>query len=246
MEQASVWTKMGSWFRGGVVPVRSDETHRQDMGNASGDGLSGRPPAVTTSGPLGAPEAPLARRDANPDRESDSAVVGLIGSIREHLEEQSRWMERVAGSLDRAVENVEGLPDASSKQLGALTDILAQMEADRDVAKHLGETLSQLPRMADAQRETMVNVARQLDLLREGNERGTSTLADFQESVSTLGEANRAMTASIKEMQVGADARDERLADLLRVQTGRFTLIGWSAVGLVGLGVVVAIVGLFL
>ncbi len=106
------------------------------------------------------------------------------------------------------------------------------MDADLLSAKRVEESLSQLPKLADAQRETMVSIGRQLNVSREAGERMVDTVRDVGQTVTKVGEATEASTRNIQEMRWDAAARDERVAVLLEEQTRRFAIFAWVAIGL--------------
>jgi hypothetical protein len=159
-------------------------------------------------------------------------VVDLIGSLQEFSKLQDERAERVAESLERIAENLTGVREASGNQTELLTEIRAQLQAGTAGGKRLEDALSELPRIADAQRETMVSIGRQLDVLRESGEQETKTTDELRQSVSRLVETTLASTAAFKEMHVDSAAREEQMAKLVQEQTRRLTFFALAAVAL--------------
>jgi hypothetical protein len=199
------------------------------------------------SEPEAAGKVTLARRDLHLDRleERYTTVVDLAESIQKHLEQQGQRAERMAHSLDRLAAILEHMPEASQTHADLLSSINELMETDTASAERALELLSQIPQVADAQRETMVSIGRQLDVLREGGERGTDTLADLQAAVLKLGEVTETSSAALKHMHADSVTREERLADLIREQTSRLTLFASLAITVAAIAVVLGLVAVF-
>jgi hypothetical protein len=103
------------------------------------------------------------------------------------------------------------------------------------------ENLSQFPRLADAQRETMVSIGRQLDLSRQTGDRVGTTLEGFQQAVTLLGEATGASAKALQEMRRNSLEREERVATILQEQTRRLTLFSVAALSA---SIVAAVIGI--
>ncbi len=68
------------------------------------------------------------------------------------------------------------------------------LEDEATRLRRLEESLSQLPGLADAQRETMVAVGRQLDELRTAGDRNATSLSSVGDALSGLQESTGAAT----------------------------------------------------
>jgi hypothetical protein len=168
-----------------------------------------------------------------------------VASIEQQLTSEAQRTERIADSVDRLSASLAHAPDAARREEALLSDIKALLEAGAASTRRVEEVLSQIPRIADAQRETMVSIGRQLDLLREGGDRGIDAMAEFRDAVSKLGEETGTATTVLKEMHADLVADDERLARLLEERTRRLTIIASLAVAVAAVATLVGFVALF-
>jgi hypothetical protein len=176
--------------------------------------------------------------------EEYARVVNIVESVQKHLEQQGERAESMAGSLTRLAESLDHMPETSKTQLELLSTMNHQMGVDGACVKRVEENLSQLPRLADAQRETMVSIGRQLDLSRQTNDRVATTLDGFQQAVTLLGEATGASAKALQDMRSDASSREERVATILQEQTRRFTIFAAVAVGLLLVAGVIGVIAL--
>lgn len=248
LEKPTLWSRVGHWFKRSPRPVGYglEDAPAGGLGPTSGvDGDIGIAPhaASAAEGRGSLSRFRFSRSGPNLERleEEYARIVNLMESIQTHLASQAERSDIMARSLDRLAEGLAQVPEASRRHLELLSTISDAATADAASAKRVEEGLVQLPQLADAQRETMVSLGRQLDLSRQTSERVADTMDQFREAVTKLSEATGASTRTLREMHQEAEVRDERAASLLQVQTRRLTMFAWSAIGL---AVIVAVVGL--
>ncbi len=243
MERTGIWSRVGHWLR----PAGG-----KDGSGAGGLSRAGSPAnsvnlALQAEGraPDASPAA-VAQRPLGDDRmeEAYTKIIDLVGSIRSHLELQDRRAERMAPTLERLAEGLGNIPEAAKTQVALLADISKRMDSDAERAGRLETSLSQLPQIADAQRETMVSMGRQLETLNEANERGTSASDEFRQTLSQLIDATRASTSSLKQIQVDSAAQEDNLARLVAEQTRRLTLFACAAIALAAVAAAVSLLAL--
>ena len=236
MDRTTLWSRVGQWLRTTARPGGHDHyPPLRAPAGADGDplaahtvpGTSSAEPAVSGS------KFRLARAASNVERleEEYAKVVRLVESVQNHLETQGERSESMARSLNRLAESLDHLPETSKTQLELLSTMNHQMGVDGACVKRVEENLSQLPRLADAQRETMVSIGRNLDLSRQSNDRVAATLEGFQQAVTLLGEATGASAKAMQDMRWDASAREERVATILQEQTRRLTIFAAAAIG---------------
>ncbi len=171
-------------------------------------------------------------------------VVNLMDAIQKHLASQDERSDMMVSSLDRLAENFKEMPQASRRHLDLLSGISEAVQADAASTKHVEEALSQLPQLADAQRETMVSIGRQLDLSRQTSEQVAGTMEGFQQAVTRLSETTEASSKALQEMRWDATAREERVATLLQKQTRWLLVFAWSAIALAAIAAVVGLIAI--
>lgn len=240
MGKTSIWSRLGNLFATRTVESAGEEPAAAVVGVPSGADRGGQEalhPIPVDSAPASRPMSAARESDAERLAERHAVVIELVKSIRGQVELQGQRAERMAQSLDRLAANLERFPEASQAQSQLLSDMNKLMEMEAVSTRHTEELLSQIPRVADAQLETMSSMGRQLDLLRKTGDCGADKLARLEEAVGRLSEATGASTAALKDMGVDSAARQDHLADLLRELTNRLTLLGWLMMA------VVAVVG---
>ena len=249
MERTTLWARLGNLLggrnrskgSGGANPAegaaRAEAT--ADIGGHGGSETAAIQP--------GAPaRAVLSRRESGINRPEETyAVINeLMESIRKHLESHEERMERMEHFLDKTNAALEHLPEASRTHSDLLSAIQKLTESAATSATRAEEYLSQIPRIADAQRETMVSIGRQLDLLRESGDREMEALSGFQEAVTKLAEASGASTAALKEMHDDSVARETHLQEAVERQTKRLTLFSALAVSVAAIAIVLGLIAL--
>jgi len=246
VERATLWARVGHWLRPSARPGDSDRFAPVDppMGPSGVGGIAASDTGIIpadASSP--GPKFRLARTASAIDRleEEYARVIKIVESVQKHLELQGERGDSMAGSLNRLAASLEHMPEASKAQVELLSSMNHQMSVDGACVKRVEENLSQLPRLADAQRETMVSIGRQLDLSRQTGDRVGTTLEGFQQAVTLLGEATGASAKAMQEMRRNASEREERVATILQEQTRRLTFF---AVAAVGMSIVAAVIGI--
>lgn len=225
MEKTSFWTRVGGWFRvGGHGDGASRSEHMIDS-------------ALTETDDTIVPSSrrAVSRRDPSGRERVEEGfvkVVALVESIQGHMKTQDERTERMVASLGRIAESLSRMPEQSQAQVESLGRIQQQLEDDAAQARRLEENLAQLPGLADAQRETMVTVGRQMDELRESGVRSAESLSSFGEVISGLQQSTGAASDTLCEIQREAASREDRLTDLLRDQNRRLTLFAYAAIAM--------------
>lgn len=223
MEKTRLWTRVGGWFRGGGrgdgAPKTVFESTLPDMEDT-----------LVPSSQKAVPRRELSGRERL--EEGFTKVVELVESIRGHMKTQDERTERMVESLGHIAESVAKTPEHSRAQVESLEQIQQQMEGDAARARRQEENIAQLPALADAQRETMVGVGRQMDELRTSGERNAAAVCSLGETISGLDQSTAAASDALREIQRESASREDRLTDLLRDQNRRLTLFAYSALGL--------------
>lgn len=243
MERQKIWTRMGQWFKS------SDRgSPRSTESLPSGGGVSGerreslssavlpRNEGLETGGRSAPALSPIERLE-----QQQSRVAGLVESIQDHLTSQAQRTDSIAVSLEKLAGSLAHLPDSASTQLGMLEKISDEVARSSGSARRLEDTLGQLPQLADAQREAMVSVGRQLEASCEATGEMASTLSGVRDVVAQVGETTTASTESLKNLRSELTNREQRVATLLSEQTGRLDRFAWTLVGLVAAILIVAV-----
>lgn len=190
----------------------------------------------------------VSRSSPSPSRieEQYRELAQSIEKLEHHLASQAQHTERIVHALDRLTASVADAPSAAQQQSDLLSAIRQEASTQAASMKRIEESVSQLPQIADAQRETMVSIGRQLDLAREASDRVAATIGEYHEVLGKLSEATHASTKALQEMRWDVSARDAQISTLLTEHTKRFTLFAWSAIGLAAVAAIIALLALFL
>ena len=265
METQTLWSRVGRWLKktdkvgmpgdSATHPTSldalADPLENEDPGEHAGD--AGRSPASTGLTPIAKPErsrAPGLFRRSRPHADLErleaqyGRVENLMDAIERHMESQADRSERIACSLDNLAQSLTGVPEAFRHQLEVLSNIRETVTAEQDRAGRIEESLAQWPRVADAQRETMVSISRQLDEAREANAGTTSAVEQCRHAFAKVEETTGASTKAMERFTGDARAGTERMVNLLEKQSGRFQLFAWAAISLAGVAAVIAVLSL--
>jgi len=240
MERTGFWTRMGGWFRpsrrnggeGGTDLMSGDQLSESASGSTSIEGSGSRVRLL---------------RNPHLERleEEYGRVVQLMDSVRSHLEQQGERADLMARSLDRVADAMGGMPEVWKTHLETVSAIRDHLGTTSSCVKRIDENLSQLPQIADAQRETMVSIGRQLDGARQADERIASVLQGCENGLTKLADATGASVKALQELRWDTAAREERVAVILREQSQRFRVFAWAALALAAVAAGLGLVGLF-
>lgn len=250
-DKEKFWIRVGHWFKPtsanqpDVDPIiESELTSTLGMESASTETIVAESPSdivgTVSRSRLGRSLSAAERIEQEYNR-----VVGLVESIQDHLGQNSERSELMVRSLDRLADSLENLPESSRKQIEILESLHQEVAADAQRAVNMEQAISQLPQLADAQRETMVTISRRLEDSRETDEKLTSTLDSVEQSVTQMGEATIASAKTITMMRMEEASRQDRIAKLLEQQTERITLMATVAIVLAVAAVILGLVSLF-
>lgn len=223
VEKTTLWTRVGGWLH---VGGRGDGASEGVLGSNLRD-VDG---SIVPSSRKASPRHEVTGRERV--EEGFAKVVELVESIQGHMRTQDERTEKMVESLGDIAESLATTPEHSRAQVESLEQIKQQMEGDAARTRRLEENLAQLPALADAQRETMVGVGRQMDELRTSGESNAAAVCSLGEAISGLDQSTASASDALREIQRESASREDRLTDLLRDQNRRLTLFAYSAFGL--------------
>ncbi len=249
MQKARFWSRVGGWLRRPSRPAEDADESGMVEPFGFAPATTAKPPGSVQAHMTEETSKPLSRfRFARPGsnllrlEEEYSRMVNLIDSIETHLGAQAKQSEKMARSLDRLAENLSHIPETSRRELELLSTISESAGTSAASAKRTEDGLVQLPRIADAQRESMVSLRQQLDASQQTDERVAGAMGGVQEAVTKMGEATDASAKGLRDMRWEASACAEHVIKLVEAQTKRLTIFACSAIAL---ALVAAAVGTF-
>lgn len=249
MDDVKFWSRVGRWFR---------NTDRASDGDQPGVWEGPNDDSPANDEPSSA-RALLAQTDTISDikihpgtpptgmdklAEEYARVVKLMDGIEQHMAAQDERSDHLVRALDRVVETLTDASTTSHQQLEVLSAIRESTTAGEAGRKRLEEELAQLPRLADAQRETMVSIGRQLDAAQSTDEKIAASMVEVNESVAGLAKVTEASRDTVAHLRTDAALREEHLASMLHEQGKRLTIVAWSAISLAGVVTIVFLVDL--
>lgn len=238
MEREKLWSRMGKWIknsgRGGSLSEASagfaGDVARQDLSQ-------GRPPSSGTR--VTPVPSPIERLE-----QQQSKVTALVESMQEHLTAQAQRTDSIARSLEKLADSLSRLPDSSQTQLGMLEKIGEEVARGVGSARRLEDVLTQLPQLADAQREAMVAIGHQMDATRTSHEGVSDALVGVRNVVSQVGESAAASTASLRDLRSDLASREQRVVTTLEDQAVQRQHFAWVMIAMVTGIFLVAVVAL--
>lgn len=246
MEKPKIFSRLGHWLRGservnGETGVEDADPARQAESVEAAPLTTGDPESAGTGRfRLSRPGATLERLE-----EEYRRIVKLFDSIQEHFASHAERSATMVQSVNRMVDGLGGVAELSRQQQLIVTQIQESTATSAASAKRVEEGLLQLPQLADAQRETMVSIGRQLDFSRQTMERVSGSMDGFQQAIRNLAAVTETSTKKLEEIRWDAGAREERVASLLERQNRLLTKFAWSALGVGGVAAVIALASLF-
>ncbi len=236
VQMTRFWSRLGGWLRapGRSVLINGGGDRPDESTDVFDVGFDAMPPdRASDTRLIPAPKPRPRKTDANLERleETYAKIFGLVESIQAHCQVQDRRSQQAVDSLDQMVGHLAEARDSANARKDLLSNLAEQVTDHTARTRRMEENLAQLPRLADAQRESLAAIGRQLDSARQTADRATTTLTGLEHAVSSLGEATVASAKSLRQLHEDSCAREERMADLLSQQTKRMTYLAWIAAG---------------
>jgi len=248
VDRLNIWSRLGHWFRRANHKNRAgDVSVAESPSPGEAEVVQASTVALTDGESMGSGRFRLTRTSGTLERleEEYKRIVKLIDAIQEHLSSQAQRSGAMIESLDRIAGGVSGSPEAARQQQQQLAKIMVATATSAASARRVEEGLLQLPQLADAQRETMVSIGRQLDLSRQTIERMAGSMDGFQQAIRNLAAVTENSTKKLEEIRWDLKARDERVAELLGRQSRRFSLFAWAVIGLAVVAAIGSVIALF-
>jgi chromosome segregation ATPase len=154
-----------------------------------------------------------------------SRLTSLVDSIERHMEAQNEGTRQVVDAMGRLVNTVSELPETLKNQQRELASISEQLEAVGQMSARWESAADDLPRLADAQRDTLEAVRGHIDANRQGQERVSESMDAFRDAVGSLGDASTSSISVLKDLQRATASRDDSLCELIRDQNKKFTTL---------------------
>lgn len=162
-------------------------------------------------------------------------LVGLVDSIQQYQGTQGERASEMSSSLQRLAGTLSEICTAGGDQAQVLTRVADELRTANERAAQWESRVAQLPALIEAQREAMVAISRQMESVGERDDKLLESLQSFRETVAVLGDATTSSSVAIKSLQMSALESDERIADLLKQQNKRFTMLFVITLVVVGL-----------
>jgi len=254
MEKMKSWLRFAEWFRPsrrmafvsrGTVPAGRIGVDAAVIATGS----NGRTELKEVSSLGEHPEGHSARfrwlRKAEPNP-SGPRNPAWIESLLNHFETMDRRSAKATAALDQAVASLAYLPAWSKTQLELLSSIRDSLDQNASRSKRMEDALSQWPQLADAQRETMVSIGRQLDAARQTDERLVQGLSQLHDAVRSLSAVTVSAAATAQQMHAETRLREEGLTRLLEKHTKQITLVAYGAMAVAAAAAGVGLLTVFL
>lgn len=145
-------------------------------------------------------------------------LTGLVDSIHKHLETQDERTRQIADALSQLAQTLGPFPEAAQAQQAQLAAMADQLESSNARFARWDATVSQIPNLADAQRETLRVFGEQVEITRLTHEQVVQSMEGFGNAVNSLGQAFSASVETLKGLQQSVTSRDDRLGTLLAEQ----------------------------
>ncbi|MFQ5491787.1 MAG: hypothetical protein ACE5GE_13795, partial [Phycisphaerae bacterium] len=145
-----------------------------------------------------------------------------VESIQTHLQAQDQRSEQIAKVLGTLAESTARLSEAAGSQSEQLGSIAGHLEVNNDRARRWEQTLFEIPKLADAQREALTAIGQELKTGHQADQRISDALQGFRQAVTGWSEASSANAQALNDLKQAAARRDEDLNQLIAVQSKRY------------------------
>ncbi len=152
-------------------------------------------------------------------------VIELVETIRKHQDRQDERAIEFSSSLTKMASALTEIEKGNHQQVDRLGSIAEELKAGNKRGDHWQEVLAEFPKAAQAQREALISVTRQMEAVGDRDDKMTGSLDSLRDAVTALGDATTASSVAVKNLQMTAIEDSERTADLLEAQNKRFTML---------------------
>ncbi len=152
-------------------------------------------------------------------------VIELVETIRKHQDRQDERAVEFSTSLSKMANTLAEIEKGNHQQVDQLGNIADELKAGNKRGDHWQEVLAEFPKTAQAQREALMGVTRQMEAVGDRDDKMTGSLDSLRDAVTALGDATTASSVAVKNLQMTAIEDSERTADLLVSQNKRFTML---------------------
>ena len=172
-------------------------------------------------------------------------VIDLVDSMQKHQQRQDTRAMEISSSLSRVAETLGTIESSGRDQARTLARIADELGAGNERSARWEEALSEFPRMAEAQRQVLSDVAHQMEAAGQRDNQMAQSLESFREAVTSLGDATTASSVAVKSLQMSALESHERTAALMKEQNKRFTMLFVVTLVLVAIAIVAGLITLW-
>jgi len=249
-DKEKFWKRVGGWFKS-TKTDNYDESYisHSTMGTYDAEPVDASDTMIPSTTETASPsmKSRLSRSSAGMERleQEYNRVVGLVESIQEHLGQSAERTQAMTNSIDRLAAKLEHLPETSRSQLEVLESLREEVAAEAQRAINVEQAVSQLPRLADAQREAMVSISHRMEESKVTDEKLSETLSGVRQSLEQVGQATQTSASTISMMRNEELERQDKIAKLLQQQTDRITWIASAALALAAIAMILGLISLF-
>lgn len=158
-------------------------------------------------------------------QENQEHVNRLIEDIQRHLVREGERSSRICESLDQLSRSTLELPIIARQQAQLLETISGRIDTTNARTQQLAEAVSDIPRMARLQSESIASITRHLELAAENNAVHHQTMERLASAIQTLNESSNAQVKALWLMNVKAGEQNEFLSHLIARQSKLFVIL---------------------
>jgi hypothetical protein len=170
---------------------------------------------------------PWARRDAAIAglQQGFDSLNDLLGSIREHMQSQSRRQDEMAGYLSHLPHIMETMPETQRMHGEALQAIGQHLQEQTQQNGQLAEVLQRLGESQGGQQQLLQSLAGNTQTLGEHNQTISANLRDVGSAMALVGKHSETSTVALQQLQNELSHRDRQLGQIIQRQNKRLTIM---------------------
>ena len=243
----NIWPRMKAWFRNGSRKRGSDGSLQGTGSDPIMDFADDTVDPAANRHVAGAGLLKRRRNDAVLEKmqEGYGRVIELVDSIQKHQQQQDARAVEISSSLSTMAATLNAIDTTGKDQAEKLASIATELHVGNERSARWENALSEFPRVADAQREALSAVARQMEAVGQRDDQMSQSLESFQEAVTSLGDATTASGVAFSNLQMSTLENQERTTTLMKEQNKRFMMLFVVTLVLAGVAIAAGLIVLW-
>ena len=247
MSSISIWTRLGNWLRLSQSQGEDNAAGATDAERAhTADSLTVANEPASSTELSGAKRWQRREQVLQKLQEGYGQVIDLLSSVRQHLETYELHNHRMNEAITRLAESMSELPSRSAGQAELLEGLGRQMEEQGARQEKVAAAVEHWPETARGQAEQLDRLHQEVGKAQEGQAEVAGSLQSVNQTIGELTQAIGQGSKLIEALDKNMAGRHEQTLGVLEAQDKRMVQLIWAAMGLAGVAIVGAVIGILM